>query len=1267
MSSLRHLPSTAADAREVIASVEKKLASCGDAEARRLLAPLPRDHDDLEVRAALAALCRRFAHFEPGLPASPDEEPALRPLWDAAELAARPASCTEWPDERVVRAAAHLSASDVADPRAITERLASAEGNAALLSLEWADDAVKGFAMSPRDAVRLTSPLSTHADPGVRASYVEALAQPLYQSAMKDDAPLRRSLFDPEPLVLRRAIPLARRDDVPRLRELRDHEDSGVAYGAALALALLGDESDLAHDLEVRAAVLAHHRAARFPRPEHLPRLLEAFESDLHWTALEFARVTYTCRESLLTMLWQIPLDDARWARLGTLLAHVEGGEDSRDAAGLLRQGLAHGTVPENLSVFLETAARCPEFRDEEAVLAHLLRLPEHALLALRAIGGAKTFTTLRELLVASPTALGAARRDALDLCWMLAPDRLALLDERDVSSAARLDSLATPHPEQVERARQHGLSAFASVADVEHLPEVEKMFRAAFREETQFDPTRRPADADTDTEAERTLARYEERLRLLGRRVSRFDDSPRVLVRDVALRWLQDAESDAERVSCLQLLTRHPLAAEQLRYAHRLWRHPILDVQRAATEALLACDHVEGLTVSLARLALADDARPLRQGLRAIGHFGATWAEPWAIAALESPNMNVKKSAAEALTHVGSPACLPPVMGWLARHDNTGLRAQLLRVVERVAGDAATATLVDALEHASHRDNLLAALERRLRPADVVRLVRGGRPSGEWILQAAGETDPSARLELRGGDAEDVRRALSRARPAPAEAEMGALDVLELEGFSADRATAALEEDAAGLPASIRGRAAEWAAWALTDAADAHIASHRVLEAAASLLPPETALALIAHAETPDEVRLALTLLPALAERGATWRQRAIACARALPTPQGPQRWDALVELGATLTRGDIHRALDDLAMTRDLPRFLRRFGPSELARWSTLADDDARDEALHEALRDLHAPLPGVCLAPEVEVPEVDSPTTRRERLDRFLDGEKTPRRELPRLASALLTWPADPAPAERALLLLPHVPLSRRREWMPQWSSQFEAGDRVAARALNTLPEEELLAASELLGERALRALHAMPRDRRVAQAMRAAVLGEVVEPPSSLPVETTVDPLEGLDDAESLLAYAMGARDRDASRAVGRLGAMGAVDALVTLTDHRDPNPRTVAFRWLRKTISKTHYLDLALAHVAQESDVHLRRQLLRSLAHRAHEPAFPTLVALALDSDNRVAREAKEGIQRLGAQILPTLDHAIARERPDRARRLRALRTSLDDG
>lgn len=414
-------------------------------EAQRIAATFPLTHADLDVGAGLASLALHLAEFAPALPQ--DVDSGLRPRWDAAACAAESAIVEGWADARLMCALQHLEPTDVAEPAPIIARLARVESSDALTALRWGEDVVVRGVLSASVVLALLEPLSLHTDADVRARFVDALGESWL--VLTDRVRLyRRALTDSDSDVACRALPHVQ-IEVQRVRELVPR----LGADAHVALVRLGNALDLDAALSVREAVLAHHRAGNFPKPEHVSALLQTFVHNEAWTAEEFSRVTFTCRTAFRGRRQRCTLVATcalACVCRGPYLARAERRPSVIGQASCLHK---RGCVADHL---IRAATDHPEFSDEAALLQHVEALPVPCFAALRRHGTERSLPEVLEHL-RNPVAFGVARRDALDWCWMIAPDRLALIAEYGPESWTdeQLAQAASSHPAAAERAKR--------------------------------------------------------------------------------------------------------------------------------------------------------------------------------------------------------------------------------------------------------------------------------------------------------------------------------------------------------------------------------------------------------------------------------------------------------------------------------------------------------------------------------------------------------------------------------------------------------------------------------------------------------------------------------------------------------------------------------------------------------------------------------------------------------------------------------------------
>jgi HEAT repeat protein len=231
---------------------------------------------------------------------------------------------------------------------------------------------------------------------------------------------------------------------------------------------------------------------------------------------------------------------------------------------------------------------------------------------------------------------------------------------------------------------------------------------------------------------------------------------------------------ADGELVALLELLLRVPFPGTRAR-VHRLLRHRDPHVRKHAI-ALVAQDGQGGgdgtgegaraLSASLVALTTAPDIQTVRQAVLALGRARARWACAAIAACLDHPNMNIRKTAARALTEAGTPEAVPSLLRCLARSDNPGLRAELGRALRAVLGDARTATLLAAAEYETGppRTRLLDGLDGDLPVRTCAALAEQASPVARDLLALVA----SGRVRLADGVLEDLAEAMSAYGIAP-------------------------------------------------------------------------------------------------------------------------------------------------------------------------------------------------------------------------------------------------------------------------------------------------------------------------------------------------------------------------------------------------------------------------------------------------------------------------------------------------------------------
>ncbi|NDU76411.1 HEAT repeat domain-containing protein [Actinomadura sp. DSM 109109] len=1018
--------------------------------------------------------------------------------WLSAEIAARPETLRdEPPGELLYQAARRIGVDDVDEPESLARELCDRHDPVLLAeALRFTRQAVHAGLLAPGRAralvVRLAGPVS--GEPAATATAAEVAAAALRELAEPWAAlePLPREhlyrLLDAEPggaaAVAAAAIEAAARHGHQEV--LRDVA-SGRGRPPALrrrALELLGDlaSRDDVGDLVAVAAtdplLLAGpavrclrglHRRGHFPARGAVPAIVRLALADHSVPADDVATVLFTCRSETLQELVAAPADDPGWPRRLELLVALaaQGTGDlpvGEEIARLLRGAADPRPFLRALRALRHTAA-------EEDVIAALSRSPAAAVEALEAVGGARTVAALREGLgldgrdggdAAGAVAphLRPVRHRALEVLWHLTEDPgqrrsiLVRLDPRDLPGRIAADlggpderelallraGLAPDEPAEAlcTLARNAGSGTVPAIGDL--LLRVVSDLAAAWAPGGSGEAGE-PAVPDEVVAAVRDLG---------ARLHARGKIRPRCLLDATGPREAGDALVAG---IALDLLERPGLsAAEQaillgllLRTSHRGIRagvHPLLRHRdrhvRKHVIALLARDgggeDAQALSASLIPLTSARDAQTARQALLALGHARAGWAAAAIAACLDHPNMNVKKTAANALASAGAPVAVPKLLFWLGRHDNPGLREALVAALRAILGDAYAATVIAAADRAADdrtRALLLAGLDGSLPARAVGALADQGSPAGACLLSLLAE----GRVRLGSGTvAELADRMADRgiappARPSPpAVRPLPELDVLATRGWDtgsarrlADLADRDPAEPAGERLSRLRPMLERW----LELAAGEPERRGPVLRLTLRFCPPPWTAA-----ETALFVRSAGTLAAGLADVGDDHRDRLLdlledvvprlpspgrlgiaAQVRALP-PEAAGGRSALVLLrrcGAVPTRADLVRALA-AARAGANPWLAEEEVLREAFGLPGTASEAAEDPGAREWREDLSAATRTSDALRRFRAGADEHPTGARDRLDALI-GAFTGAG--PRLREELLDWMTELQP--------------------------------------------------------------------------------------------------------------------------------------------------------------------------------------------------------------------------------------------------------------
>lgn len=966
------------DGPDAIERVERLLAelpSCSDPERLDALArALPRQVATLapELALSLRRLALALADHQPRIPTDLDRlEPVLRVAWlqvrlisvtDRAELEAIPdrelrraiQTNHDWTPLRVV-----------ALPILLQRMIEARDDRLRGLVPELVSTAMQELALTGEQAFACLHVLAKDPEPRVRRAAFAGLRAFGFASLSPDsqllrDAMVRAGLELEDPAIVETCIGLALQlEQRTWLLELACDERARPG-GRASALAQLGElatEEDLELGLELaredpilfgsaaRQLVLDAHRHGAFVREPMIPALLDAFDQHFEWTGEALVRVSHIARARLLDALDELAADDVRWIRRAEILAASVGTRAHEQIASLLRAT----TDPRVAAALVSAASRSPDFSDEAALLQWLDRIPELVIPGLRVKGGAASVERLRAL-VLDPACPARLRPLALEVLWALADDRRALQHELSRALGPRASGLfETTHafvhddlaatlvsdpiwPDRPEHrlAPLEVLQICCASGDPRLLPTITRLFRTMVRTivgkalvgDFTIKRLRLP-------ELEQQVYRYGRTLVAQGRSVRRFlaDDQPetgRDLVLSILIDWLREEPEPAICVALLESIARHEPQGATLQLIHGYWRHRDPEVARAAIEALIESgESMRGLELSIGRLSTASDPRILRQALAAVTHLRASWAEPMVIAALQRPEMAIKKAAAAALAEIGSSRCVPALIEWIGYHDNEAFRVSLLEALDHAAGRSATAVLVEALGQAKDargRGLLHDALGGRLSLTAALRLARSSQPSHVALVEAmlAGNVRLSGSASVQA-----LAAALHRAKLRPIPVSEDPTRRIRIEGFSSEAALELLEArtpaNEPSLVTLIRASLPVWVTWLFEsdgELVSARLGALELVLMAATRSHAEQLDRLLELAERAGGETIAVGALVKFVseclvpESDPRRRARALRLLRASPpSPSlaGPTRFRLLGQLGAVRTPADL------------------------------------------------------------------------------------------------------------------------------------------------------------------------------------------------------------------------------------------------------------------------------------------------------------------------------------------------------------------------
>ncbi|MFJ3841269.1 HEAT repeat domain-containing protein [Streptomyces sp. NPDC090054] len=600
---------------------------------------------------------------------------------------------------------------------------------------------------------------------------------------------LRQVVDDP------RLPPGPRRRAMELLGDLAERGDVG-------ALTAIATQDPLLFGGPALTCLRGLHRRGHFPDVPHVAPIIDLALADHSIPPHEVATILFTTRQETFRRLVDAAADDPSWPRRLALLVALAGqGTAELPIGDAITRLLPSAPAP---GPFLHAIRALRHTDAEDAVIAVLPAAPGAALDTLEAIGGHRTTTALRQGLGLAPAEdmgviaahLRPVRDRALEVLWHLTDDpaqRRALLvrlDPSDLPSRIATD-LGGPDEHELALLSSHldpdepvaALCRLAAHGSATTLPVIADLLlrvvtELAVSSEAGATPAPRADHGERAAGEPAVPQEVLDAVHDLGRRLhdrgrirpsclldaADAREAGHALVATMALDLLErPGPTGAEQAILCELLLRAPWTGTRAR-VHRLLRHPDRHVRKHVI-ALLARDatgdDARALSASLIALTAAQDIQTVRQALRALGHARARWASATIAARLGHPNMNVKKTAAEALVRAGAPAAVPALLRALGRHDNPGLRGTLVEALRAILGDAYPATVLAAAERGEDdrtREGLLVALDRTLPARSVLALHEQASPVAPPLLTLVA----TGRLALASGTVEDLATAMA-------------------------------------------------------------------------------------------------------------------------------------------------------------------------------------------------------------------------------------------------------------------------------------------------------------------------------------------------------------------------------------------------------------------------------------------------------------------------------------------------------------------------
>lgn len=398
-----------------------------------------------ELALALSELARALHLHSPVMPRDIQElTPFVRAHWRRTQLwcgdNAWALAATDAELAGIV-AGPPLAAAKVAP---VLERLAKAEEpRLRHVVLRHFATCIADLSLRPVEALPLLIALSQDDDDDIRAQSVELLAASwlfslsggaarrrlkAIETALEDDvaevvcaALNSAAALGASQLILRRFAD-ADASTAIRKRALKHLESVGEEEHIA-AMLRLAKTDPLAYASTARDSLLGMHRRGVFVRAEHLPALLELYDSRDDFSGDELVRLSHLVRRELIELLRGLPASDLRWVRRADILARSFG-TGAHLLLGELLQKSEEGRVA---GALLDAAAASAEFDACDAALPLYDAMPERVLTLLRAKGDDAHSAMLLQR-VCHPSCPRALRAQLVEVLWTLSSDRNEVL-----------------------------------------------------------------------------------------------------------------------------------------------------------------------------------------------------------------------------------------------------------------------------------------------------------------------------------------------------------------------------------------------------------------------------------------------------------------------------------------------------------------------------------------------------------------------------------------------------------------------------------------------------------------------------------------------------------------------------------------------------------------------------------------------------------------------------------------------------------------------